>query len=229
MCASEALRRAAALSCLMLALPALAQQPSREQEQIRRLRQQVQQLQQEQSAQQGEVQRANAEKAELQRKLDALKADLGQQRNRSAEQKRAGEELQAELAKLREEEAARQNELTQLRQALERSTAANDQARAELERRGRLLATREATFADLWARHQAQAEGLQTCIARNDRLAALGNELLQRYEGKGLGELFSQNEPILQFGRVQLENLVQGYRERLDQSAIKPPPPPTSP
>lgn len=219
MCASDTARRATLALCLLAAWPVHAQQ-SREQEQIRRLRQQVQQVQQQQQEQAAALQRAGSEKAELQRRLDTAESELSQQRSQALQSRKAGAELQAELARMRADAAGRQNELTALKEELERSTKAGEAARAELAQRRALLATREATFADLWARHQAQASALQTCIVRNERLSALGHELLQRYEGKGVGELLSQHEPFLQLGRVQLENLVQGYREGLDQNAL---------
>jgi uncharacterized protein HemX len=72
MCASKPLRLAVALVCLGAAFAASGQQqPTREQEQLRRLRQQIQQLQQEQSTQQQAVQRAAAEKVQIKLQLDA--------------------------------------------------------------------------------------------------------------------------------------------------------------
>ena len=43
------------------------------------------------------------------------------------------------------------------------------------------VASFEPALADLQARHGSQAQGLQSCLASNQALHALGRELLQRY------------------------------------------------
>jgi len=214
------------LLLLLAAVPAaFAQQaPSREQELIRRLRQQVQQLQQAQAEQQQAAIRAGAELATLQKRFDALQADAGRLRGAAASQTRSAAELTSERDALTAANGALQARLDEAKTELEQRAKAQEQLRAELAQGRALLDTRAATFGDLQARHQRQAQGLQACIDNNARLHALGLELLDRYERKGVGELLHTQEPLLQFGRVRLENLLQGYREQLDQSALKPAP-----
>lgn len=222
MCASE--RRAAFVLALACALPAAwAQQaPSREQELIRRLRQQVQQLQQAQAEQQQAAAKAGADLAAAAKRAQAAQAEAGRVRGSAAAQARALAELQAERDALAGERDTVRQQLQEARADIERRTQAEATLRADAAQRQTLLATRETTFADLWRRHQAQAHGLQACIASNTKLHALGLELLDRYEKKGVADVLAQHEPFVQASRVRLENLLQGYREQLDQSALKP-------
>lgn len=222
MCASE--RRGWLLAVLLAcSTAAFAQQPpSREQELIRRLRQQVQQLQQAQAEQQQAAQKASTELAVQQQRAAAVRADLGRARGAAATQARDLAALKAEHEALGSERDALKLQLEEAQTELERRARDAQRLRADLAQRQTLLGTRETTFADLWRRHQAQAQGLQACIASNEKLHGLGLELLDRYANKGLPQLIDEKEPLLQFGRVRLENLLQGYRDKLDQSALKP-------
>ncbi len=225
MSASEGWRLGTALLCgvaMVFGLaPASAQQNSREQEQLRRLRQQIQQLQQQHSDQQQAVQRTEADKTQALTQLEAAQTELKRTRATLAARVRLEGQAQNELQDLREQNTRLGAELEATKaeaQAGARSLQQQRNDQAALQRR---LEQRDAALADLQARHGSQAQGLQTCIANNHGLYSLGQELLKRYVDKGLGEVFAQNEPFLQFKRVTLENLVQGYQERLDQQALK--------
>jgi chromosome segregation ATPase len=218
-------RRIAAVALLAASLcgNAFAQaQNTREQEQLRRLRQQVQQLQQDQSAQQDAAQRANAEKAAARKELEAAQAELKRLRSGSSKQALATEAAQKELETASQERTALQAQLAQLQTELQEGMRLQAQLQAGSgELQGR-LAARDAAFSGLTQRHAEQALGLQTCIANNQALRDIGQDLLQRFGNKGVLDVFTQNEPFLQFKRVALENLVQGYQDKLDQQALKP-------
>jgi chromosome segregation ATPase len=229
MSGSEGRRIGAALLCsALLALGmagAKAQQPSREQEQLRRLRQQLQQLQQQQTDQQQAIQRTEADKAQAVAKLGVADAELKRTRAAASAQARMENQTQKELQDLRDQ-------ITRLVTELEASKSEGQAAARNLQQQRndqatvqRRLDQRDAALADLQARHANQAQGLQACIASNQGLYTVGRELLQRYADKGLSEVLAQNESVLQFKRVALENLLQGYQDKLDQQAIKVTPP----
>ena len=95
------------------------------------------------------------------------------------------------------------------------------QSRTEGAEATRRLAFRETQLGELADRHVRQAQGLQQCIVNNQALRDLGSELMQRYADKGVAEVLAHNEPFLQTRRVALENLLQGYQDKLDQLALK--------
>ena len=232
MCASDSYRGAAAAGLLCIFAMASAfgqQQPTREQELIRRLRQQLQQLQQEQSTQQQAAQRTTAEKIELQGKLDKATASVGQIRASVAAQTGRATKAQQEAAALAEERdrmqarvAETQAELERTAQRLDQTGKSLEQSRVEVGNGQRTIALREAAFTALDERHALQSRNLQTCAANNQALFSLGHELLTRYANKGVGEAMAAAEPFLQSKRVALENLVQGYEDKLDHDKVKP-------
>jgi chromosome segregation ATPase len=61
---------------------------------------------------------------------------------------------------------------------------------------------------------------LDRCVENNQRLAAIGEELLYRYENKGVMDSFLENEPFIQTQRVELEKLVQEYAEKIEKEKI---------
>ena len=53
-------------------------------------------------------------------------------------------------------------------------------------------------------------------------MVILGNELLTRYENKGIGSVLAAKEPFFQTARVTLENQAAEYRSKLDAATVKP-------
>lgn len=222
MCASDRRWPAVLAVALLTAATAQAQQaPSRDQEMIRRLRQQVQQLQQEQAAQQQAAQKAGAEKAQASQQLEAAQGELGRVRAGVATQTRRAAQAEQEAQALRAERDKALADLQALQARLTSTEQALQQTRTESTERQRQLTTRTTDFANLAERHRVQAEGLQTCVAANKSLRDIGFELLDRYANKGPGEILAQAEPFLQTRRVALENLLQGYEDKLDAQAAK--------
>jgi chromosome segregation ATPase len=205
----------------VLALPAAAQSNTREQEQIRRLRQQVQQLQQEQAAQQQATQSATAQATQAKTTLEAAQAELRRVKASQASQAQGATEAQKEIEQLRAAGAALQARLDQTQTQLQDGTRSLTQTRTEGAETARKLAFRETQLGELAERHVRQAQGLQQCIVNNQALRDLGSELMQRYADKGVADVLAYNEPFLQTRRVALENLLQGYQDKLDQLALK--------
>lgn len=225
MSASDASRRARALAAAVLLAAgvggALAQQaPTREQEQLRRVRQQLQQSQQEVQAAQDQARRAaeaqkkaDGEKAALETQVRRSGAAIGAARVEAAANARKAAELEAALAALKVEQESLQARLNDTTARLEQTSAGLKQTRER-------LAARDAAFAELEARHKAQGAQLEAAVRNNLGLYRVGRDLLKRYENKGVSESLAAQEPFIQFGRVELENLVQDYRDRLDKDRI---------
>ena len=56
---------------------------------------------------------------------------------------------------------------------------------------------------------------------KNLELWRLGNEILRRYEKFGLGDALAAREPFTGISRVKLENLVQDYKDKIDDQRVK--------
>src|SRR3990167_56835 len=88
-----------------------------------------------------------------------------------------------------------------------------------------LVRTRDgASAAEQRAQQQFAVQGrsLAQCRRDNADLAVLGEELLARYERKGLAQMLAENEPFIQSGRVQLENARAAYAEQIARARQRP-------
>lgn len=223
MCASDLRRITLTALGLLIAGTAFAQSAnSREQEQLRRLRQQVQQLQQQQSTDQETARKASADASAAKTQLADAQGELKRLRAQHGNQAGALAQAQKEQEALRQEQTALQARLNALQAELDSSRQAAERQRGQIIEWQSQQARERAAAADLLARHQTQAQGLQLCVANNQALRKLGDELLQRYIAKGHAEVAAQNEIFVQTRRVALENLVQDYEDKLDRLVLKP-------
>jgi hypothetical protein len=62
-----------------------------------------------------------------------------------------------------------------------------------------------------------------SCEAKNLQLFEYSQELLQRYQKKGVWASLSQKDPVFGLKEVSMENVVQEYREKLNSQKIEPP------
>jgi hypothetical protein len=72
---------------------------------------------------------------------------------------------------------------------------------------------------------QALAQGdqaLKTCVARNNELYKLNDEVLTRFDSQNPLSCVAGAEPFTRIQRARLENLIDGYRARADDQKIEP-------
>lgn len=201
------MKRLLPLLLCAVAFGALAEsKPNRDQEQLRRLRAQAQQLQQSLDAEQQQRLKASAALAEAEKIGTAL-----QERAGAAQRRAAGAEKQLG--------AARQ-ELDALRQERDQMKAQLDSTRASLgesERKaGHLAETLVQKDRELVQTREQLGAQVQDLKQRNAALYALGIEAIEHYRHRSMGARIGQAEPFMQTGRVQMEMLLEGYRDRLE-------------
>jgi len=158
---------------------------------------------------------------------DALKADAARMKTDLEKAQQAHDAAQAKAA-------SAEQEATRLREALAAFQAQNEALRARLGEaqtaigglRSEQAATRTA-LAQAHTRGEALDGDLAQCRARaetlvghNLRLFQIGNELLDRFEGKGVWAALKAAEPFTGRSRVELENIVQDYRFALDDQRV---------
>lgn len=166
------------------------------------------------------LQQISAERDTLKADNTRLKADLDK-----AQQAQKTAEAAA---------AAGSDESTRLRAALAAFQTQNEALRAQLGQSqtaiGTLRGEQAATRAEL---KQAQGKGqaldgqlgecrarVDTLIGHNLRLFEIGNELLDRFEKKGVWASLREAEPFTGLKRVELENIVQDYRFAIDDQRV---------
>jgi DNA repair exonuclease SbcCD ATPase subunit len=119
------------------------------------------------------------------------------------------EELKTNTAALAAELASTKEALAQSQQAHARVSAI---AKTEGEQRAKL---------------EAENAVLQRLVTdrevKNLALYRVATEILGRFEKFGLGDAIAAREPFVGLTRVRLENLVQDYRDKLDDQRLKQP------
>jgi chromosome segregation ATPase len=198
------------------ALAQAAKQGDRDRETIRRLQQQLQKAQQDAAG-------ARNEKAELEKQLAAQKDELEKQR---AELPKA----QGEASRERGRRQSAEGEAEKLKAQL----AERDKALAEARARGDDLARRERDALAVIAErdrglkaYQAdlgrQNKEILACEAKNAQLYALNVEILERYRTKSVADVLAREEPFTGLRNVEVFNVVQEYRDKLDGQRVVPP------
>jgi len=171
--------------------------------------QQLQQLGTERTQLQAENERMKKELDELRKERDGLKA--GQKALTSREQAAT-----AAVARGAQERESTANELTQQKSRMQeligkfRETAQTlKEVETDRAAKTQQLATRDTE--------------LKTCVDRNLALYQLNGEVLNRLEHQGLWSHLARSEPFTQIKRTQLENLVDGYRQKAEDQRVAPP------
>jgi hypothetical protein len=160
------------------------------------------------------------------RKALAAEAQVEQltQDNQALRQQAADEKAHAEALRQKAEDAG--GEVQKLNQALAdtngKMQAERDEARGIVDKwRSQYEALVEQAKKIDAERHQFAARAvsgeraLASCADKNGKLYKIGLELIARYKSKGIGDVLGDEEPFLKMSRVQMENLMQDYEDKL--------------
>lgn len=144
--------------------------------------------------------------------------------------------LQGEKAELQEEIELLKGQVTRLKGGIERFKEANaalterlqntydlhqDQT-GKLEQMARQLQGSRRKTAELDSGLQALGADLQLCLRRNLEIYEASLELLDAYREKGPLDALLQREPVTQLKRVEIENRIDEYRNRLEDLKLQP-------
>lgn len=188
-----------ALAGTLAGTPAHAQEQSRERELLRRAQQALQAADAEKTA-------LLNEKAALESQLKAASEELQSLKSGAVSRNRA---LEAEVASTRAARTATVGKLDDATRRLDEQAALQGKTAAA-------LTAREADVARLQSElEQSRATEAQT-EAKNRQLYLYARELLGQYESKGVWTALAHKEPVLGLGSVEMENLLQEYRDKID-------------
>lgn len=193
----------------LLSAPAWAANESREKQMLRRMQQQVQQIEQARAQAEQDKLAALADKAVAETELKKLGAT---ERKLSTEQaargraesglKSAQSELEALKAHLAETEMKLADSV-----ALQRATA-DKLAQTESAKK-----QSELQLAD-------NRQDLKQCRTHNSSLYILGREMMRKYHDKSCQDALAQAEPFTGLKQVEVENLMETWRDQLDREKL---------
>lgn len=151
--------------------------------------------------------------------------------------------LKAELEKLRKDQDTAKQSQAAVEQRSRSSAAALTRSNAETERLQADLAREKERLQELVGRFRETAttlrdvetdrtatkqslvqreQELKVCVERNQALYKLNGEVLTKFEDQGFWSALASREPFTQLKRVQLENLIDGYRASAQDLTVAP-------
>lgn len=192
-----------------LTSPVWAADESREKQMLRRMQLQMQQVEQARGLAEQEKAAALADKDKLERELEQAKSAgrklSGERaaRNRAERALKAAEEeisaLKARLAETDAQLATSQATLQSITQTLTRTEGEKRQAESSL------VATRK---------------DLGQCRSHNGELYSLSREMMTKYRDKTCQDALVQAEPFSGIRKVQIENLLETWRDAADRERL---------
>lgn len=153
------------------------------------------------------LRQAASEKTDLQTQVDSLKQQVEKLTRELSENKTLADAGKQKMA------ATYDNAIEQWKQ---RDTQKGDELGSLKQQLNQQAAQRK----DLEMKLQAQTTNFSACYENNKKLYDINSDLLTRYESKGFGDVLKQKEPFTGVKQVEIENLVQDYRYRIDDLKI---------
>jgi len=186
-------------SAWLSAAPALAQsETDRLREALRSATAQTRSLEDQRTAMQAQI-------AEVTRARDALKAEVA---TAKAQAKKAEADYRAAVREFNDR-------LEERNQALEKWKDAYTEAAG-------VARTKDAERAKFESESKLYKASTRACTLKNQELVKAGREILQHYEGVTFGDQILAQEPWIGIRRVQIQNLLQDYGDRILNQKVEP-------
>lgn len=186
-------------SAWLSAAPALAQsETDRLREALRSATAQTRSLEDQRTAMQAQI-------AEVTRARDALKAEVA---TAKAQAKKAESDYRTAVREFNDR-------LEERNQALEKWKDAYTEAAG-------VARTKDAERAKFESESKLYKASTRACTLKNQELVKAGREILQHYEGVTFGDQILAQEPWIGIRRVQIQNLLQDYGDRILNQKVEP-------
>lgn len=183
---------------------AASNKDSKERQALRRVQSQLNEAQQQKSLLEQEKARLAEQMEELKKKSDGLESGAARANARRAALDKEVEGLNKDKAELSAKLQATMQEMTK-KQA---------EAMQTMQHKEREIKRLEAEL----ARQTRQGE---MCEVKNGQLYQINAELMDKYQSKGVFGALLQAEPFTQLKSVEMENLLQEYRDKLDAQRVE--------
>lgn len=167
-----------------------------------------------QRALEDEVTRLQAQNAEYEGKIQTLQGQVAA-RVAPAVVERMEAEFNERLATKNEAIDRLGEHLERFRSSIGQLTENLEKWKAAYQEAAEVARTKEAARVRLVGENATLSERVTVCEAKNVELFKVGSEILDRYANVDLADTMEIREPFLGFKRVELQNLVQDYHDRL--------------
>lgn len=204
------------LALIALLAPPTWAAESREKQQLRRLQSQMQQIDAARALAETERTAALADREALERERDALRAEHAATAQQLASERAARVAAETRLTALGVEQST-------LRQRMVETENASTGLSQKLAQTEQALARTQASNKIAESELTARGERLQRCSGNNWQLAGLARELMAKYRDKGCIDALAQAEPFTGTRKVEVENLLEVWRDRVEASELPAP------
>jgi predicted RNase H-like nuclease (RuvC/YqgF family) len=170
-------------------------------------------LEDERAGLQAKLAQSEKEKDMLRQQVEALTKQVGEAAKSPAPAQTA--QFDRVVAELNRRLAAQNKTIGNLGTNLEKWKASYNEAAG-------VARAKEAERAQLAAKADGLAKQATACEAKNGDLFKIGNEILDRYAAMGFGDVLAAREPFIGFKRVELQNMVQDYQNKLRDQKVVP-------
>jgi chromosome segregation ATPase len=176
----------------------------------------VQQIQQEKAQLQSQLDQTLQTKATLEADMAKAQEDNTALKSRSTAAKRKIDGLETSLKEMTDERLAFEAKLLMTQAELEATKTALSELDAKHQANLYDLKVNEQQRANLTATTIQKTKVIDACVAKNAKLYDYGLELVKLYENPSLYRRIVLNEPFSQLKRVELENILQNYNDKID-------------
>lgn len=188
---------------------------SREREALRNAQQQVQQLRQEKTALEEKLASFEQEKAKLAQEKKKLAGQVNGAQARAESESTQRQQLQLALDAMTQEKETLQAQKTELDQRLAELTT----KQASIERE---LAQTQAQKKQVESTLLTRDQQVNICEDKNFKLYQYGRNLLEQCRDRSAADVVLRLEPFTGIKQVEIENLLEGYRDQLDAQKLVP-------
>lgn len=183
---------------------AASNKDSKERQAVRRVQAQLNEVQQQKILLEQEKTGLAEQVEELKKKTDGLESGAARANARRAALDREVEGLNKDKAEL----------AGKLQEALQEMAKKQAEAMQALQHKERDIKRFEAEVA-------RQTRQIEMCEVKNAQLYQINVELMNKYQSKGVFGALLQAEPFTQLKSVEMENLLQEYRDKLDTQRVE--------
>lgn len=162
---------------------------------------------------------ATAQTRQLEDQRTASQAKLAE-----AEKEKAALKAQVDAAKAEAKRLEKQNReaVDEFNQRLSERDETLDKWKSAYEEAAKVARAKDAERAKFEGEATAYKASTKSCLAKNTQLIKDGSEILKRYRSLTLGDAFVSGEPLVGVGRVNAQNFLQEYNDKLlDQKATQ--------
>ena len=202
------------LASSLFANPALA--ADKKDKAARRAQQMVQQIQQEKAQLQSQLDQAMQAKALLEADMAKAQEENASLKTKLGAANRRIDGLEISLKEMTAERLAFEAKLLKTQVELEATKTALNELDVKYQANLYDLKVNEQQRANLTATTIQKTKVIDACLAKNAKLYDYGLELVKLYENPSLYKQVVLTEKFSQLKRVELENILQNYNDKID-------------